>query len=42
MIAHKPKASTGLGEWVADDLVFFDVSELLEVFFESLISEVVV
>ena len=42
MVAHKAKASTGLGEWVANDLVLLDVSELLEVFFESLISQVVV
>ena len=42
VVAHEAESSTGFGEWIANNLVLFDLSKLLEVLFESLISEVVV
>ena len=42
VVTHKAKPSTGFGERIANDLIFFDLSKLLEMLLESLISEVVV
>lgn len=42
VVANEAKSPTGLGNGVANDLVFFDLSKLLEVIFKSLISKIVV
>lgn len=41
-VAHKAKSSTGFSQWIANDLIFFDLAELLEMLLEALISEIVV
>lgn len=42
VVSHKAEPSTSFGQWIANDLIFFDLSELREMLFESLISEVIV
>ena len=42
VVTHKAKSSTSFGQWIANDLIFFDLAELLEMLFKALISEIVV
>lgn len=38
IVTHKTKSSTSFGQWITNDLIFFDLSKLLEMLLESLIS----
>ena len=42
IVTHKAKSSTSFSQWIANDLIFFDLAELLEMLFKALISEIVV
>lgn len=42
IVTHKAKSSTSFSQWITNDLIFFDLAELLEMLFKALISEIVV
>lgn len=42
VVTHKAKSSTSFSQWIANDLIFFDLAELLEMLLKALISEIVV